>query len=103
MYFFPERQIFSTFEVLMCGWLVTFSDTKDQVSSLRSYSADLLGHHSRVCSCRVPPGCHGTVCIIQVEFHQAALAVRYICCCCLYQFRNHHAAESCKRLWHHFQ
>lgn len=73
-----------------------------QKACLPSHSADLLGHHSSVRSCSVPSGSHGTVCIIQVEFRQTALAVCYIWCCCLYQFHNHHAAESCKCFWNCF-
>lgn len=102
-FFFPERELPSKFESVV--YLSFFSNTKDKVSSLLPslvLSADLLGHHSGVCSCSVPPGCHGTVCILQVELHQTALAVCYICCCCLYQFHNHHAAESCKYLWHYY-
>ena len=100
-FFFPRKRI--TFNVwsmdlwFTCHFLVT-RKTWCPHFSLLVLPADLLGHHSGVCRCSVPPGWHGTICIVQVELHKTALAVRYICCCSLYQFHNHHAAESCKHL-----
>lgn len=68
------------------------------MSSPVSHIVDFFGDHRSVCCCGVSPGCHGTVCIIQVEFHQTTLAVCNIGCCCLYQFCNHYGPESCKCL-----
>lgn len=63
-----------------------------------SHFADFSGDHCSVCSRGVSPGCHGTVCIIQVEFHQTTLAVCNFRCCSLYQFCNHYGTECCKCL-----
>lgn len=68
------------------------------MSLLVFHIIDFFGDHCSLCSCGISPGCHGTVCIFQVEFHQTTLAVRNICCCCLYQFCYHYGTESCKCL-----
>lgn len=68
------------------------------MSPLVSHIVDFFGDHCSVCCCRVSPGCHGTVCVVQVEFHQTTLAICNISCCCLYQFCNHYGTESCKCL-----
>lgn len=68
------------------------------MSLLVSHFVDFSGDHGSICCCGVPPGCHGTVCIIQVEFHQTTLAVCNFRCCSLYQFCNHYGIECCKCL-----
>lgn len=57
---------------------------------------DFTRPHCSFCSRGVSSGSHGTVCFLQVVFHQEVLAVCNIWHWSLHQFYDHHVAQCCK-------